>query len=130
MSDEQKALRACANYARLSAEVKRLTKEIALTLRHCRGIRGTCGIGADGFQYGEHDDESHLKHVFTPDIDDDGHAVFMTDLEIREYLSEHCEHCLAAYNLVLARKATKKSFGITKRAISAIGRAENNRGAA
>jgi len=124
-----KALKACADYARLNAEIKELTKLISGALRYCKGVRGTCGVAEDGMQYGEHDDVTHLKDAFTPDKNDEGYALFMTDSEIREYLSENCACCLKAYEFVLERKAAKKSFGVVKRAISAIGRAENKRGA-
>jgi hypothetical protein len=122
----EKALKACADYARLNAEIKRLTKAISDALNPCKGVRGTCGIAADGMKYGEHDDETHLKSAFTPDTTDDGYyptKVWMNDSEIREYLHEHCACCLRAYELVLERKATKKAFGVAKRSIGAIGRA-------
>lgn len=127
MSD--KALKACADYARLNAEIKEITKLISGALRYCKGVRGTCGVAEDGMQYGEHDDVTHLKDAFTPDKNDEGYALFMTDSEIREYLYENCACCLKAYEFVLERKAAKKALGVTKRAIGAIGRAENKRGA-
>ncbi|KVL59293.1 hypothetical protein WT01_15810 [Burkholderia cepacia] len=122
MSD--KALKACADYARLNVEIKQLTKRIGDLLRYCKGVRGTCGIGADGMQYGHPHDVTHLKHAFTPDTDDSGNAVFMTDEEVREYLSEHCDCCLKAYGAVIERKAAKKQLGAVKRSIGAIGRTE------
>jgi len=127
MSD--KALKACADYARLNSEIKQLTKSIAGALCYCKGVRGTCGIGDDGFQYGEHDDPTHLKDAFSGDVDDDGHKVWMTDMDIRAYLYENCDCCLKAYDFVLERKAAKKSLGVVKRSIGAIGRAANKRGA-
>ncbi|MBN3832924.1 hypothetical protein [Burkholderia sp. Ac-20344] len=122
MSD--KALKACADYARINAEIKRLTSAIAGALHYCKGVRGTCGIGEDGTVYGDHNDVTHLKHAFTHDVDDVGNAVFMTDAEIREYLYENCDCCLKAYGFVLERKAAKKAFGAVKRSIGAIGRTE------
>ncbi|MCA8018110.1 hypothetical protein [Burkholderia metallica] len=119
-----KALKACADYARLNAEIKRLTSAIASALHYCKGVRGTCGIGEDGMTYGDHDDVTHLKSAFTPDKDDQGYAVFMTDAEIREYLFENCDCCLKAYGFVLERKVAKKALGAVKRSIGAIGRAE------
>lgn len=128
----EKALKACANYARLNSEIKQLTKSISEALRYCNGVRGTCGIGEDGMQFGEHDDPTHLKEAFRPETVDDGwgegRQVWMTDTEIREYLFEHCACCLKAYEFVLERKAAKKALGIVRRSISAIGRAENRRG--
>lgn len=123
-----KELMVCADYARLNAEIKRLTKLIADLLRRCKGVRGTCGIGADGMQYGHPNDVTHLKHAFTPDIDDSGNAVFMTDEEVREYLYEQCDCCLKAYGAVIERKAAKKQLGAVKRSISAMGRAAIARG--
>lgn len=127
MSD--KALKACADYAHLNSEIKQLTKLIGDALHYCKGVRGTCGVGDDGMKYGDHDDDTHLKSAFTPDIDDEGHAMWMTDSDIREYLFENCDCCLKAYGFVLERKAAKKALGATKRAIGAIGRAANKRGA-
>ncbi|MET3631614.1 hypothetical protein [Burkholderia sp. 572] len=119
-----KALKACADYARLNAEIKRLTSEIASVLHYCKGVRGTYGIGEDGMVYGDPNDVTHLKDAFTPDKDDQGYAVFMTDAEIREYLFENCDCCLKAYGFVLERKLAKKALGAVKRSIGAIGRAE------
>jgi hypothetical protein len=124
-----KAIKACADYARLNAEVRQLTKSIGDVLRYCKGVRGTCGVGEDGMQYGAHDDVTHLKDAFTGDVDDEGHKVWMTDAEIREYLYENCGCCLKAYEFVLERKASKKALGSVKRAIGNIGRAANKRGA-
>lgn len=125
------ALKACADYARLNAEIKLLTKSIGDALHYCKGVRGTCGVGEDGMKYGEHDDGTHLKEAFTPDTDYDeyggGHTVWMSETEIREYLYEHCACCLKAYEFVLERKAAKKALGSVKRAIGNIGRAENKR---
>lgn len=122
-----KALKACADYARINAEIKTLTKSIGNALRYCKGVRGTCGVDEEGFQYGDPNDQTHLKDAFSGDVDDDGHRVWMTDAEIREYLYENCDCCLKAYELVLKRKAAKKSFGAVKRSIGLIGRAENTR---
>lgn len=127
-----KALKACADYARLNSEIKQLTKSIGDVLRYCKGVRGTCGIGTDGMQFGEHDDPTHLKEAFRPETVDDGWSegrqVWMTDTEIREYLYENCACCLKAYEFVLERKTAKKTLGAVKRAIGNIGRAENKRG--
>ena len=87
-------------------------------------MRGTCSIGEDGNVYGDPNDITHLKDAFTPDKDDAGYTVFMTDAEIREYLFENCDCCLKAYGFVLERKAAKKTLGAVKRSIGAIGRTE------
>lgn len=129
MSD--KALKACADYARLNAEIRTLTKAIGDTLHYCKGVRSTRGVGEDGMQYGAHDDPTHLSEAFRPETEEDewggGHQVWMSDAEIREYLYENCPCCLKAYEFVLERKAAKKQLGIVKRAIGNIGRAENRR---
>ncbi|MDN7988967.1 hypothetical protein QZM97_02640 [Burkholderia orbicola] len=123
-----KALKACADYARLNAEIKRLTVAIGEALDGCKGMKGTMGIGADGMKYGAHDDDTHLREAFRPETVDDGYGEGSTewssDAEIREFLTEHCAACLKAYELVLQRKAAKKAFGAAKRSIGAIGRAE------
>ena len=125
------ALKACADYARLNAEIRTLTKAIGDALHYCKGVRGTCGVGADGMKYGDHDDPTHLSHAFESDIEEqeygEGRRVWMEEAEIREYLYEQCACCLKAYEFVLERKAAKKQLGIVKRAIGNIGRAENKR---
>jgi hypothetical protein len=126
MTSDQKALRACADYARLNAEIRLLTKSISDALHYCKGVHGTCGIGDGGMKYGDHDDPTHLSEAFRPDVEDDGwgagQQVWMTDVEIREYLYENCACCLKAYEFVLERKAAKKALGAAKRAITMIGR--------
>jgi hypothetical protein len=135
MTPEQRALHACTDYARLSAEIKRLTRAIGEALDHCPGIEGKrLPAGwtiATPEQSRAHDDDlTHLKEAYTPDCDDSDHgyyepvARFMTDPEVREYLSV-CPHCLAAHEAIQARKAARKSLGAAKRAITMIGRRAN-----
>lgn len=132
-----KALKACADYARLSVEIKCRTKAIGDALSKCRGIKGE---RAEGYDFVEervtyHDteggDTSHLKEAFAFDIDDSHPYVperfYKDESEILEYLREACPYCLTAYEHIQARKAARKQFGIVKRSISAIGRAENRR---
>lgn len=123
----ERALKACADYARLNAEIRSLSKAIGDALHYCKGVRGTCGVGSDGWKYGDHDDPTHLAEAFRPDTTDEGSTVWMSDFEIREYLYENCACCLKAYERVLERKAAKKQLGIVKRAIGNIGRAANRR---
>jgi hypothetical protein len=130
MSAEQKALHACADYARLHVEIKRLTLALGDALDHCPGVAGkrlpadwvTCS-GDDAQAH--HDDITHLKEAYTPETVDgeyEPHLVWMNDFEIREYLAV-CPHCLAAHEAIQARKAARKALGKAKRAITMIGRA-------
>lgn len=138
MNSEQKALRACADYARLSAEVKRLTRVIGDSLDQCRGVKGERSAGWDFVAevttyHDTPEDQSHLKEAFIFEIDDDNpyspSRIYKSDSEIREYLSDEakCPHCMTAYEAIQARKAAKKALGGVKRAISMIGRVENAR---
>lgn len=128
-----KALKACADYARLNAEIRVLTNAIAEALSKCKGVKGTFGVSEDGMQFGSADDQTHLKDAFTPDIvdSDSGYygpqKVWLSESEIFDYLREQCPYCLTAYEHIKARKAARKRFGAVKRAIGAIGRAENVR---
>lgn len=132
-----KALKACADYARLSVEIKCRTKAIGDALSKCRGIKGERAEGYDfveervTYHDAEGGDTSHLKEAFAFDIDDSHPYVlerfYKDESEILEYLREACPYCLTAYEHIQARKAARKQFGIVKRSISAIGRAENRR---
>lgn len=131
MNREQQA---CADYARLTAEIKRLTKAIGVALEQCKGVEGKRDEGFD-FQrqvvtYHDGDkDHSHLKEAFIPDVEEsdyysEGHHVYMAESEIREYLGNDvkCVHCLSAFESVLSRKAAKRELGIVKRRIVAYGK--------
>ena len=134
----EKALKACADYARLSAEIKCLTRAIGDALSRCRGIKGERPESFDFseerviYYDAENGDHSHLKEAFSFDIDEDQYSpsrVYKTDAEIRDYLLESCPYCLTAYEHIVRRKQARKQFGIVKRSISAMGRAENRRNA-
>lgn len=135
------ALKACADYARLNAEIRSLTKMIGDALSYCRGVKGERQEGYDWadervtYHDAEGGDHSHLKEAFTPEIYYHSpyapERVYMSPSEIRGYLAEQkCLHCLTAYEAILARKAARKTFAGVKRAIGNIGRAENKRRAA
>jgi hypothetical protein len=133
MTREQKALRACAEYARLGTEIRELTREIGNALSQCVGIKGQRDAYVDPSQgtiYSDNDaDHSHLKEVFTPYEDYNEHGyrskLWMDKDEIRYYLTEDepCAHCLRAYEAVIKRKASRRALGHAKRSISLIGRA-------
>lgn len=123
MNAEQKALRACADYARLSGEIASLKSALGDHLGKCVGVR-TPELG----------DSTHLSVAYTPEVVEsdshyeDAHNVFMTDVEIRKYLAI-CPHCLAAHEAIQARKAARRSLGAAKRSISMLGRAANKEAA-
>jgi hypothetical protein len=125
MTDEQKALKACANYSRLTAEVKRLTRLLSDSLSGCPGVNGHLQLPVDRlFDQAAHEshnaDETHLKRAYAAETDDDG-QYFLTHGEQMEVLSA-CPHCLAAHEAIQARKAARKSLGAAKRQIGLIGR--------
>lgn len=121
----EKALKACADYARINAEIKQLTKEIGEHIGKCPGVNGDLQAAEDSGWYARaNKDRTHLKEAYTPDIQGfPPERVFMEDADILEFLGE-CPHCLAAHTLIQARKSAKKRFAVVKRSIGAIGRTE------
>jgi hypothetical protein len=129
MTPEQKALRACADYARLNAEIRRLTSELAESLSTCPGMHGS--LLAPHHPYDAQTERkreadcTHLKAAYAPEVEGDGCSqwtVYMEADEIREYLAE-CPHCLAAHDAIQARKVARRRLGATKRFIGKLGRA-------
>lgn len=128
---ENKAALLCAEYAKCSRAVKQYGKDIGEALSKCPGVNGDL-LWPEGdnslsdFAFSEllgrkNKDQTHLKAALTPDTDYDGSGIWLTDQEITEVVSE-CPHCSAAWEAVQKRKAARKSFGIVKRQISAVGR--------
>jgi hypothetical protein len=117
MNQGQKALKACADYARLNVEIRQLTQFIAETLFECPGVNGAMNeLGGT--------DVTHLKDAYTPDVENDpvDHwNVYMSDIEIREFLTV-CPHCLAAHQAIQDRKAARRSLGATKRVFTMLGK--------
>lgn len=120
-----KALKACADYARLNAEIKRLTTVIGEHIGKCPGVNGDLQpADDDGWYARANKDRTHLKEAYTPDVQGfPPERVFMEDADVLEYLAD-CPHCLAAHEAIQARKAARKQFAAVKRSIGAIGRAE------
>ncbi|CAG4887764.1 hypothetical protein [Paraburkholderia saeva] len=132
MSD--KSLRYCVEYARLSAEIKRLTRDIGEALDGCPGEHGKrqSSQTEDGRTiFGGDDDETHLKAAYKPEeVESDYSGVdleYLSDAAIREHLSGVCPACLAAHEAIQQRKAARKSFGAVKRSIMATGRSAMKR---
>lgn len=111
MTAEQKALKACGDYARLSAEIKRLTREIGTHLGACLDDKEAKGV---------HPIENCLVEAYAHDEDESG-RYFLTAAEQDEILSK-CIYCSAAHLAIQDRKAARKSLGAAKRAITMIGR--------
>jgi hypothetical protein len=111
MNAEQKALKACSDYARLSAEIKSLTFEIGAHLGACLDFKEAKGV---------HPVETCLVEAYAHDEDDSG-RYFLTAAEQDEILSK-CVYCSAAHEAIQGRKAARKSLGAAKRAITMIGR--------
>jgi hypothetical protein len=111
MNAEQKALKACSDYARLSAEIKSLTFEIGAHLGACLDFKEAKGV---------HPVETCLVEAYAHDEDDSG-RYFLTAAEQDEILSK-CVYCSAAHEAIQGRKAARKSLGAAKRVITMIGR--------
>lgn len=127
MSAEQKALRACADYARLNAEIRRLSNALSENLSKCPGQHGYL-LSNNAAEWAKQEaDCTHLKAAYTPEVESSAYeqwTVYMTEAEIREYLAV-CPHCLAAHDAIQARKAARRSLGAAKRYITMLGRAAN-----
>lgn len=114
---EQRALSAVRGLAVARAEVERLTKEIGKALAWCKGVNGQ--IHKDNGS-----DITHLKHAYAPELRDSdmGGRDYMDDDEIHEYLSETCQHCLKAHQLVKQRRVARQAHGRAKAVVTRIGR--------
>lgn len=122
----EKALKACADYARLNAEIKSVTRLLSDLLSACPGVNGHLQLSVDRlFDNAAIDrmnaDKTHLKAAYESDSDESG-RYFLTPSEQMEILSS-CSFCVAAHAAIQERKALRKSLGATKRFITMIGRA-------
>jgi len=110
----ERALKACADYARLSGVIKALTRTIGESIGRCNGVDGDLNT-------------THLKEAYKPDMQGfPPEAVYMEPEDIPDYLST-CSHCLAAHEAIQMRKTARKSLAAVKRHITMLGRAENVR---
>lgn len=116
-----KALKACADYARLNAEIRRLSKVIGDCIDKCPGVFYREIRNAKGDLTATNTTATHLTAAFACDIDDDGDRYFLTLEEQLEALAG-CPHCLAAHEAIQQRKTARKSLGATKRWITKIGK--------
>jgi hypothetical protein len=128
MSTEQKALRACGDYARLNSEIRQLTREIGDCLMRCKGVEVPCDVqdGPNLIIGGASTTETHLKRLYRGVIDDDDYYPtirYLSDKEIHARLFDECPHCLGAHHAILMRKAARRSLGGAKRFITLLGRA-------
>lgn len=123
LNAEQKALKACADYARLSAEVKRLTVAIAVALAGCPRVEGR--LADLEFETGQAlEGVTHVKNAYRGFIPDDAWEPYLRHYSAAELIEQLsvCPHCLAAHEAIQRRKAARKSLGAAKRAITMIGR--------
>lgn len=123
MNAEQKALRACADYARLNAEIKRLKIEIGDCIAKCPGVFYKEIHNSKGDLIAMNATGTHLTEAYACDTDDSG-RYFLEPVEQIKVLSA-CPPCLAAHEAIQARKAARRSLGAAKRAITMLGRAAN-----
>lgn len=128
MNAEQKALKACADYARLLDEIKRLTREIGDRLSGCLGVDGRLKLpdwasAGEAMEYRK-EDETHLKQAYRGEVVDGVWEPYLRHYSASELVGQLsvCPHCLAAHNAIQERKQARKSLGAAKRAITMIGR--------
>lgn len=127
MTEEQKALKACVDYALFTREIASLKKVIGNALSKCPGVRGELQLEPfidRPFDMPGHDDTTHLKDAYTPEQgegDYDRWGSYLTDAQVRKVLAI-CPHCVAAHEAIQARKAARRSLGAAKRQIGLIGR--------
>lgn len=121
---------ACAEYAKASAEVRRLGKAIGDAIRECY-------ISQDAVWNKEHPDTwmripdavDHLKLAYAMEREqsDCGYGFqryFANhDGDVEGYLAEKCPHCYAAHMAIQERKKARQRLGVAKRRIGALGRA-------
>jgi hypothetical protein len=124
MTEEQKALKACADYARLTREIASLKTALGDHLGKCPGVEPEGEPCHDDFDFAVGD--THLKIAYTPHMSSGSDyyeptEVWNNEAQIRAYLAV-CPHCLAAHEAIQARKAARRSLGAAKRQIGAIGR--------
>lgn len=127
----KRALDACIELVRLKGEIKALTAAISDALSQCPGVNGSLLPLDDNASMGAvmewsrkvKDDSTHVKEAYSPDIGDHGKGVWMSEKEIRDYLSEQCPHCLAAHEAIQKRREARKQLGIVSRKLTAAGRA-------
>ena len=128
MNAEWKASKACADYARLSADIRRLTREIGDRLSGCLGVEGRlklpdCASAGEAMEY-QKGDETHLARAYRGEVVDGVWEPYLRHYSASELVEQLsvCPHCLAAHEAIQARKAARKSLGSAKRAITMIGR--------
>jgi hypothetical protein len=112
-SNEVKAVQACANYARHTAEIKKLSSAIHQGLKGCRSK-----------SHGDNGEKiTHLSKALRESVTEDeaGERRRLYDHEILKAIVR-CSHCSAAFNAIKARKSARRSLGQVKRFIGVIGR--------
>lgn len=123
MTNEQKALKACADYARLTREIASLKTALGDHLGKCKGVEPEDAPCHEDFDVAVGD--THLRVAYTPELSEsdyfEPYRVWKGDKQIRAYLAI-CPHCLAAHEAIQARKAARRSLGAAKRQIGLIGR--------
>jgi hypothetical protein len=119
LTDEQKALKACADYARLTREIALLKNAIGDHLFRCPGVE--VEVMEEGLPCAT--TEPHLKKAYSGEVvgEWEPYMRYFSDKEIREQLAV-CPHCLAAHEAIQARKAARRSLGSAKRQITILGR--------
>lgn len=131
MTDKYRA--ACVEYVAAKDEIKRLGKAIGAAREDCQTAQAAQYL-REHPEKGIFDATSavkvdHLSLAYEMTADPEGYdfgSMYFVhhDGDVEEYLRGVCLHCLKAHQLVQSRKEARKRFGIAKRRISMLGRAE------
>lgn len=125
MNDKYKD--ACSEYAKASADVRRLSKVIGDALSACHSAQEPVLQEVDGVEV--LDSVDHLKMAYAMDKEpaDSGYGYQLYfanhDGDVGGYLQGRCSHCYAAHMAIQERKESRRRLGVAKRRICILGRA-------
>ena len=126
MSEKYK--HACTEYAKASAEVRRISRVIGNALSACavEQIDAYAKDYPNGY-FGEPNIVNHLKLAYEMDKERDGcgrYEKYFVNHEddVEGYLLEQCPHCYTAHMAIQERKKARQVLGVAKRRISFLGK--------
>ncbi|MDH0042415.1 hypothetical protein [Pseudomonas juntendi] len=132
----ERAVAAVARYERAAAELTNIKRAIVAELDKCPiTIEAFSDSGMESFDRGHSllwdgtRPNTHLHRALTNTVSDYCSERRLDQEEISDQLTgwddddpDACPHCLAAWNLILSRKAARAEFGQAKRLIRALGK--------
>jgi len=132
----ERAVAAVARYERAAAELTNIKRAIVAALDKCPiTIEAFSDSGMESFDRGHSllwdgtRPNTHLHRALTNTVSDYCSERRLDQEEISDQLTgwddddpDACPHCLAAWNLILSRKAARAEFGQAKRLIRALGK--------